>query len=282
MLSRGQTILAAITVFSVLSGSCGPRSETQIPEATAVLGISLPPAWTATTTATVLPPTETSTPTSIPKEFPRELVGILGTPLPTAVVLVASPDTTDRTSWKRVDVKSAFFLLPTDYEVVDMGPMGDAMVKLMEVFAKGMVEAFSGLVTPEAGASPPPPFGELEDLSIDLLMAANPNGASAIFLVGEPRAEGADVQAELVKAIDNIKGKTEVQSTELIEGHTYPMGRGIVRVRDAATGKLSQQAVYVILHGPRAWIVSCQAEVRDFERLLPIFDSVARSLTPKS
>ena len=282
MLSRRRAILAAILAFSALSGACGAPAATQAPLANEPIGITLPPAWTATATASVLPPSETPTPTSIPKELPREIVGTLGTPLPTVIVQVAAPDTMDRTSWKRVEVKSAYFLLPANYEVVDMGPMGEAMLQLMEVFAKGMVEAFSGLVTPEAGASPTPPFAELQDFSIDLLMAANPTGKSAVFLVGEPRPEGADVQAMLVKAVDDIKGKTEVLSTELIEGHTYPMGRAIVRVRDAETGKLSQQALYVILHGPRAWTLSCQSLTRDFENLLPVFDSVARSLTPKS
>ena len=282
MLSRRRAIFAAIVAFSLLSGSCGARAETQTPEAPGPIGITLPPAWTATPTATVLPPTGTPTPTSIPKESPREMVGTLGTPLPTAIVLIAAPETTDRTSWKRVDVESAFFLLPASYEVVDMGPMGEAMVALMEVFAKGMVEAFSSLVTPEAGATPTPPFAELEDFSIDLLMAANPNGESAVFLVGEPRPENADLQTMLVKAVDDINGKTEVLSTELIEGHAYPMARAIVRVRDSETGKLSQQALYVILHGPRAWTLSCQSLTRDFESLLPVFDSVARSITPKS
>jgi hypothetical protein len=282
MLSRRRATLAAIIAFSALSGSCGAPAETPTPETNEPIGITLPPAWTATATATVLPPTGTPTPTSIPKELPREIVGTLGTPLPTVIVQVSAPDTMDRTGWKRVEVKSAYLLLPANYEVVDMGPMGEAMVELMEVFAKGMVEAFSGLVTPEADASPTPPFEELQDFSIDLVMAADPTGESAVFLVGEPRLEEADVQSMLVKAVDDIKGKTEVLSTELIEGHTYPMGRAIVRVRDAETGKISQQALYVMLHGPRAWTLSCQSLTRDFENLLPVFDSVARSLTPKS
>jgi hypothetical protein len=283
MLIRRAVFLTSVVAVSVLVTACGAGSGSEAqPQATVAAGISLPPAWTATPSATVVPPTETPTPTSIPLEVPREIVSTLGTPLPTAFALAAAPDTVDRTGWKRVDATSAFLFMPATFEVVDMGPMGEAMVEMMEVFAKGMVEAFSGLVTPVPGASPTPPFEELEDFSIDLLMAADPARETAIFIVGEPRPEAADLQSMLVKAIDDINGKTEVLSTELIEGHTYPMGRAVVRVRDEETGRLGQQALYVILHGQRAWTLSCQSLPGDFAEMLPVFDSVARSLEPKS
>ncbi len=282
MMNRRAPLVTGLLAVGLLLAACGGRAAVEAQPAATSAVIALPPAWTATPSPTVVPPTATPTATAIPVEAPREIVSTSGTPLPTALAVTAVPDAVDRAGWKRVDTKSAFLFMPASYEVVDLGPMGEAMVQLMEVFAKGMVEAFSGLVTPVPGASPTPPFEELEDFSIDLLMAADAAGESAIFIVGEPRPDEADVQAMLVKAIDDIKGKTEVLSTELIEGHAFPMGRAIVRVRDEETGRLSEQAIYVILHGQRAWTLACQALPADFAELLPVFDSVARSLEPTS
>jgi hypothetical protein len=242
--------------------------------------ITLPPVWTDTPTPSVLPPTPTPTVTPIPTEAPRQLVTTRGAPLPTAIVVALAGEDPDLAGLKRIDTKSAFFFVPESYQVIDMGEMGEAMVLLMQVFAEGMVEAFAGMVTPAPGETvTPPALDEMTaSMQFDLLMAADAAGASAVFLVGEPRPVQADLQAMLLKAIEDNQNEVLVERTELIYGGRYPMARALLQVRDLESGQLSRQALYLIAGGERLWTLSYQSDPERFDSMLPIFERSARSL----
>ncbi len=173
----------------------------------------------------------------------------------------------DLAGLKRIDTKSAFFFVPESYQVIDMGEMGEAMVLLMQVFAEGMVEAFASLVTPAPGETATPvSLDEMSaSLQFDLLMAADAAGGSAVFLVGEPLPEAADLQTMLLKAIEDNKNEVIVERTELIYGGRYPMARALLQVRDVESGQRSRQALYLLAGSDRLWTLSFQAEPDQFD-----------------
>lgn len=242
--------------------------------------ITLPPAWTDTPSPTVALPTETPTATPLPTEAPRQLLTTQGVPLPTAVVITLQEEEPDLGGLKRIDTRTAFFFVPDSYQVVDMGELGEAMLLLMQVFAEGMVEAFSGLVTPAPGETATPV--SLDEMStsmqFDLLMAADAGGGSAVFMLGEPRPTEADLQMMLLKAIEDNKNEVIVERTELVYGGRYPMARALLQVRDIESGQLSRQALYLIAGGDRLWTLSYQSDPEAFDRLLPVFERSALSL----
>ncbi len=268
-------VLAAVGCGALPAGVPAPPD----PEGGA-LGITLPPAWTDTPSPTIALPTETPTVTPRPTEAPRQLQTTQGVPLPTAVVVSLDGEEPDLSGWKRIDTKSAFFFVPESYQVVDMGELGEAMVLLMQVFAEGMVEAFSSLVTPvPGGTATPVSLDEMSaSLQLDLLMAADAGGGSAVFLVGEPRPTDADLQTMLLKAIEDNQNEVRVERTELIYGGRYPMARALLQVRDIESGQLSRQALYLIAGGDRLWTLSYQSDPEPFDGLLPIFERSAMSL----
>jgi hypothetical protein len=242
--------------------------------------ITLPPAWTDTPSPTVTLPTETPTATPLPTEAPRQLQTTQGLLLPTARVLSLKGAPPDRTGMKRIDVKSAYFFVPESYQVIEMGEMGEAMILLMQVFAQGMIDAFSSLVTPAPGETPTPIL--LDEMStslqFDLLMAADSDGRSAVFLVGEPLPTGMDLQSMLLKAIEDNPKDVLVERTELVYGGRYPMARALLQVRDIETGQRSRQALYLIAGHDRLWTLSYQSDPGQFEDLLPVFERSALSL----
>lgn len=281
--STASRLAASLSLVSVAAYGCGvlPAGPAPAePGAGPAEAITLPPAWTDTPSPTIAPPTETPTVTPLPTEAPRQLQTTKGVPLPTAVVLALAGEGPDLAGLKRIDTKSAFFFVPESYEVVDMGEMGEAMVLLMQVFAEGMVEAFASLVTPAPGETATPvSLDEMSaSLQFDLLMAADAAGGSAVFLVGEPRPEAADLQTILLKAIEDNKNEVLVERTELIYGGRYPMARALLQVRDVESGQVSRQALYVIASADRLWTLSYQADPDAFDGLLPDFERSAHSL----
>ena len=274
---------ASLCLVSLSAFACGVLPAA-VPAADSGAGpaeaITLPPAWTDTPSPTIALPTETPTATALPTEVPRQLQTTQGIPLPTAVVVTLAGEAPDLAGLKRIEAKSAFFFVPESYQVVDMGEMGEAMVLLMQVFAEGMVEAFASLVTPAPGETATPvSLDEMSaSLQFDLLMAADAAGGSAVFLVGEPRPEAADLQTMLLKAIDDNKNEVLVERTELIYGGRYPMARARLQVRDVESGQRSRQALYLIAGSDRLWTLSYQAEPDQFDGLLPVFERSALSL----
>lgn len=274
-------LAASLSVAGMAATACGGSSiGGAVPTEASDAAITLPPAWTETPSPTIAPPTETATVTPIPTEAPRQLQTTQGIPLPTASVLSLNGTPPDLTGMKRVDVKSAFFFVPESYQVIDMGEMGEAMLLLMQVFAEGMIEAFSGLVTPAPGETATPvSLDEMSaSLELDLMMAADSAGSSAVFLVGEPLPSGVDLQAMLLKAIEDNQNEVLVEQTALVYGGRYPMARALLQVRDVETGQRSRQALYLVAGGDRLWTLSYQSDPGQFEGLLPIFERSALSL----
>ena len=281
--STASRLAASLSLVSLSAFACGvlPAAAPAADSGAGPVGaITLPPAWTDTPSPTVALPTDTPTVTPLPTEAPRQLQTTQGVPLPTAVVVTLAGEDPDLSGLKRIDTKSAFFFVPESYQVIDMGEMGEAMVLLMQVFAEGMVEAFASLVTPEPGETATPV--SLDEMSasmqFDLLMAADAAGGSAVFLVGEPLPEAADLQTLLLKAIEDNKNEVLVERTELIYGGRYPMARALLQVRDVESGQRSRQALYLLAGSDRLWTLSFQAEPAEFDGLLPVFERSAQSL----
>lgn len=280
-LSAITRLAAGLSLLGIVAFGCGGLSAGgDGPAEGGAAAITLPPAWTETPSPTIALPTETPTVTPPPTEAPRQLQTTQGVPLPTAVVVRLDGEEPDLSGWKRIDTKSAFFFVPESYQVVDMGELGEAMMLLMQVFAEGMVEAFSSLVTPAPGGTATPvSLDEMSaSLQFDLLMAADAGGGSAVFLVGEPRPTDADLQTMLLKAIEDNQNEVRVERTELIYGGRYPMARALLQVRDIESGQRSRQALYLIAGGDRLWTLSYQSDPEPFDGLLPIFERSALSL----
>lgn len=276
-------IATGLLVIALGCSGClgrGPAPQSEAADMPGTPAVRLPPAWTATPVPTTPAPTPTAQPTSAPTEAPRQLQTTQGVMLPTAVVVTLAGESPDLAGLKRIDTKSAFFFVPESYQVIDMGEMGEAMVLLMQVFAEGMVEAFASLVTPAPGETvTPPSLDEMSaSLQFDLLMAADAAGGSAVFLVGEPLPEAADLQTMLLKAIEDNQNEVLVERTELIYGGRHPMARALLQVRDVESGQRSRQALYLLAGSDRLWTLSYQAEPDQFDGLLPVFERSALSL----
>jgi len=274
-------LAAGLSLVGIAASGCGGSPVGgAVPSESGAAAITLPPAWTDTPSPTIALPTETPTATALPTEAPRQLQTTQGVPLPTAIVLSLNGTPPDLSGMKRIDVKSAFFFVPESYQVIDMGEMGEAMMLLMQVFAEGMIEAFSSLVTPAPGETATPvSLDEMSaSLQLDLMMAADSEGSSAVFLVGEPLPAGTDLQTMLLKAIEDNRNEVLVERTELVYGGRYHMARALLQVRDVETGQRSRQALYLIAGGDRLWTLSYQSEPGKFESLLPVFERSALSL----
>ncbi|OGT27979.1 MAG: hypothetical protein A2Z17_06600 [Gammaproteobacteria bacterium RBG_16_66_13] len=240
--------------------------------------ITLPPAWTATASATERPPTATVTPTLSAAALAARQTAALWPPLGAVEFHASSVDQSD---WAEVDLESASFRLPPSYQIVDMGGFDDAMVLLMEAMAQGMVGMFESFVTPVPGAPTPTPLSlEAGGFDIDLLMAIDEAGLSAVFLTGGPVDPGVDLETALTEAIGWVEGEVTVLQRETLIGAPLLTARAIVRSRDSESGESSDQVGYVILSEGRTWNIWYAAE--PLEPMLPVFEASALSLRPKA
>jgi hypothetical protein len=271
----GLLILAALV--SACSGASIALPLGATPQAATPDRVTLPPAWTATPSQTLVPATPTATSTPNPNVLAARQTATLW---PTLHV-VAVGGGTDSSEWKRIEFETASFLVPPTFEVADMGGFDDVIVLFMQAFAGGLVEMMEGMVTPAPGEATPTPISldELDSaFDFDFLMAAEPGGEAAVFLVGEPLPQGFDLESMMTEAVGSVQGEVEVVSREVVGGAPRDTGRVFLRLRDPAKGTTEDQVMYVIVDGERAWTLAYQA--RDFEAMLPLFETSALSLVP--
>jgi hypothetical protein len=273
--------LCALSLLAALATSCSGGTIT-LPETAplevATMGLlTLPPAWTTTPSETPVPATPTITPTPPPAVLAARQTAALWP----ALEIVAVGAGADQTDWQTIEFETGSFRVPPTFDVADMGGFDDVIVQFMQAFAGGLVEMMEGMVTPAPGeaTSTPIALDELDSaFDFDFLVAADPGGEAAVFLVGEPLPEGFDLETMMTEAVGSVQGEVEVLNREIVGGAPRSTGRVFLRVRDPQSGETADQVLYVILEGDRAWTLSFQA--RDFQAMLPAFETSALSLAP--
>lgn len=254
----------ALPSFSLSNPSAPPGAGETIPGT----GIVLPPAWTETPSPTTAPPT--LTPTATP---PFGLAW--ATPVPVDAVF---------DGWVRLESKRATLWLPPGFEVADLGEFGD----LMALMAYAMTEAMGQMAGEMAAAfaspvpgSPTPTLVSLEELQqtfvFDLVMAGNKTDETALFLVGEPPKEGADLGTAIQGTLDGFKGEYTVESQHAITDRPNPMARLVVASIDAESGRAGKHLLYVFVIDDRAWSLNYAAPAERFDDLVPQFEKSAAS-----
>jgi hypothetical protein len=270
--------LIAAPAFAACSAGGAAGALTGAPTAEPTqLRVTLPPAWTVTPTVTPIPATPTPSPTPHPAILAARQTAALW---PTLHVVAVGAGA-DSSSWQRIDFETGSFLVPPTFEAADLGGVDDVIVLFMQAFAVGLVEMMDGMATPVPGAATSTPISldELDSaFDFDFLVAADPRGEGLVYLVGEPLPQGFDLESMMTEAVGSLTGEVEVLGREIVGGASRNTGRVLLRLRDPAKGTTEDQVMYVIVDGERAWTLAYQA--RDFEAMLPLFETSALSLVP--
>ena len=275
-LSASVYLLVVAAAATSCSGGVTPP-EAATPEVATPERVTLPPAWTATPSATFVPATVTPSPTSPPAVLAARQTAALWPPIEVVAVGAGS----DLTDWQTIRFETASFLVPPTFAVVDSGSFDDVIVRFMQAFAGELVEVIEGMVTPVPGEATPAPISldALDsDFGFDFLVAADPGEEAAAFLVGGPLPEGFDLESMMTEAVGSVPGEVEVVSREIVGGAPRDTGRVFLRIRDSGAGTTEDEVIYVIVEDDRAWTLSFRA--RDFEAMLPAFETSALSLEP--
>lgn len=272
---------------ALLLAACGSSTDADAPGRDAgAPAITLPPAWTATPSHTPSPAAPTATPSPSPEAGKPTPAMAFETPRPTVVLppaqqVTAVPATPDLAGWQEVRSETASFWLPTSYAVADLGEFGDLMGLLLAAFGEGLVGAFDELIPTAEGMLPTVTPFSMEEVQaafdIDFLLAADETAQASVILIGQPLLAPTTIEALMAEAVATASDPVEVLRYEVIEGGRYASARSTVQVRNAETGAVGYQLVYVFLHGPRAWALTYAAEAARFDSLLPIFERSARS-----
>jgi len=268
-------LIVAAAATSCSGGVTLPEAAT--PEVATAERVTLPPAWTATPSETVVPATATSSPTPPPAVLAARQTAALWAPLEVVAVGAGS----DLTDWQTIKFETGSFRVPPTFAEVDRGGFDDGIVLFMQTFAGRLVEVMQGSTTPVPGEATPTPISldELDSaFDFDFLGAADPAGEPAVFLVGVPLPEGFDLESMMTEAVGSVSGEVEVVSREIVGGAPRDTGRAFLRIRDPGPGTTEDEVMYVIVEGDRAWTLSFRA--RDFEAMLPAFETSALSLVP--
>jgi len=274
-LSASVYLLIAAAATSCSGGVTLPEAATR--EVATPERVTLPPAWTATPSATFVPATATPSPTSPPAVLAARQTAALWPPIEVVAVGAGS----DLTDWQTVKFETGSFLLPPTFALIDSGSFDDAIVRFMQAFAGELVEVIEGMMTPVPGEATPTPISldALDsDFGFDFLVAADPGEEAAAFLVGAPLPEGFDLESMMTEAVGSVPGEVEVVSREIVGGAPRDTGRVFLRIRDSGAGTTEDEVIYVIVEDDRAWTLSFRA--RDFEAMLPAFETSALSLEP--
>jgi hypothetical protein len=238
--------------------------------ANAEAGLALPPAWTDTPSPTTAPPT--MTPTATP---PFGLEWATPVPIETAF-----------DGWVRLESKRATLWLPPGFEVADLGEFGDLMALMAYAMTEAMGEMAGELAAVFASpvpGKPSPTLVSLEELQdtflFDLVMAGSEVDEAALFLVGEPPKERADLGAAIQSTLDGFQGEHTVESQHAISDQPYPAARLIVSSMDAESGRLGRHLIYVYVIDTQVWSLNFAAPADRFDALLPLFEKSAASFT---
>jgi hypothetical protein len=158
-----------------------------------------------------------------------------------------------------------------------MALMAYAMTEAMGELAGEMAATFA---SPGPGR-PTPTLVSLEELQetflFDLVMAGSDVEEAALFLVGEPPMEGADLGAAIQGTLDGFQGEHTVESQHAISDQPYPAARLVVSSIDAETGRSGRHLIYVYMIETRVWSLDFAAPADRFDALLPLFEKTAAS-----
>jgi hypothetical protein len=264
--------LAAVLAFGIVLGACAlpgvPSSGPSTPEdggdPIPETGIALPPAWTDTPSPTTAPPTLTPTPTP-----PFGLAW--ATPV---------PSDTDFDGWVRLESRRASLWLPPGFEAADLGEFGDLMALMAYAMTETMGEMASAFASPVPGR-PTPTLVSLEELQqtflFDFVLAGSEADEAALFLVGEPPKQDAELGTAIQGTLDGFQGEHTVESQHAIANRPYPAARLVVSSTDAESGRSGKHLIYVFVLEDRAWSLNYAAPAERFEELLPLFEKSAAS-----
>ncbi len=268
------TLLASCLVIAGCSLPSVTPAGPPIPENDALAnpdtGLALPPAWTDTPSPTIAPPT--LTPTATPP-FGLEWA----TPVPAETAF---------DGWVRLESKRAALWLPPGFEVADLGEFGEVMALMMYAMTEAMGEMAGELAAVFASpvpGRPTPTLVSLEELQetflFDLVMAGSEVDEAALFLVGEPPKEGADLGAAIQGTLDGFQGEHTVESQHAITDQPYPAARLVVSSMDAESGRSGRHLIYVYVIETRVWSLNFVAPEDRFDAFLPLFERSAASFT---
>jgi hypothetical protein len=273
--------LVVMSLPAALAASCSAGAatppEAATPEIPTAVRVTLPPAWTATPSVSVVPPSPTATVTPPPAVAAARQTAALWSPIE-VVAVGAGADTGD---WQTIEFETGSLRLPPTFEAVDMGGFDDAIVRYMQAFAGGLVEIMEGVPTPVPGEATPTPI-PLDDLDtnydFDFLAAADPSGEADVFLISEPLPVGFDLETMMTQAVGSVEGEVEIVNREIVGGAPRDTGRVRLHLGQPGAAPGEDRLIYVIVEGDRAWTLSFQA--RDIEAMLPAFETAALSLAP--
>jgi hypothetical protein len=256
--------------------ACGSAPPTlAVASPTPAPAVILPLAWTATPSATPVPETPTPSPTLHPAVFIARQTASPWPPL--GIVAVGAG--ADTAGWQLAEFPSASLLLPPGFRSIEPRRFDSATRAFLQDLS---VQQSTGL--PESGTATP--LGSLEDFQnaygFDYGAADNSAEQLSMFIVGGPRPEAVDLETRLTEAAGLFEGEVEVSRREIVGGAAHPTGRLLLRSFDRARGTVEDFAIYAVSEGERAWTLIFQAQDFDqFTELLPTFESIALSLTPK-
>jgi len=268
-------LIVAAAATSCSGGVTLPEVAT--PEAATPVRVTLPPAWTATPSVTVVPATPTATSTSPAAVLAARQTAALWPPIE-VVAVGAGADLTD---WQTIEFGTGSFRVPSTFEVADRSGFDDVIVAFMRTFASSLVRVMEEIAAPVPGeATPTPmPLDELDsDFDFDFLVAVDPSGEASVFLIGEPLPQGFDLETMMTQAVASVQGEVEIVNREIVGGAPRDTGRAFLRIRDPGSGTTDDEVMYVIVEADRAWTLSFRA--RDFEAMLTAFETSALSLKP--
>jgi hypothetical protein len=277
-MSVAHPITAAVLASCLVIAGCGLPGVTPagspIPagdgQANAEAGLTLPPVWTDTPSPTTAPPT--LTPTATPP---------FGLEWATPVPVEAAFD-----GWVRLESKRVTLWLPPGFEVADLGEFGELMALMTYAMTEAMGEMAGELAAAFASpvpGKPTPTLVSLEELQqtllFDLVMAGSEVDEAALFLIGEPPKQGAELGAAIQGTLDGFQGEHTVESQHAIFDQPYPAARLVVSSMDAESGRSGRHLIYVYVIETRVWSLNFVAPVDRFDELLPFFEKSAASFT---
>jgi hypothetical protein len=155
-------------------------------------------------------------------------------PVPSLQIITAVPGRGNLAGWQRVETNLAAFMIPSRYELVDLG---SGFGELFTAFTGEWVGSMGELAqefksrtarTPtsidSSGMEPALPF--------DFMMTVDTDLRSSLLLFGHP-LEGRPNLAKLMEEmLVGFGGSLEIQAMQILEGSTIPTGRIVLLIED--------------------------------------------------
>ena len=269
----GRRIMLSLSTFCLAACSMGSPIPQDDPGARdrspAIDAVELPAVWTPTMSPT--PPATTESSQSMTSSAPDHLDLVASTPIPASL-----PTTT----WQKVEGATASFMLPTSFEVLDMGSeFGMLMAALITGLMEGMMEVAVELGE-ELGAAPitPTPM-DLSDVeaafNIDFVLAMEDDQKTSAFLFSEPLEEPPSLEEQMQAVLDDQDNPIEIIALERVMNTAFETGRLSLLATDPETGERGQLLIYVILLPDRMYQLGYATEVELFDEALAIFETSA-------